>query len=123
MKKKELLVVALLALGVTAYGNTGAVKAPEKPVPEKAAEASMAQKEVLTFTKEKGGEKVVLESSDHFETGTVTIGHQKHEVKKVASKSGIKMEEKDKKIAIHFDNEKGVLTENGKDSALKEEKK
>lgn len=124
MKKKELLVFALFALGAVAYAEKAAVVPPiEKNPVEKHVEATANQKEVLTFEKENAKGDVIVESSDRFETATLTNGEQKFQLKRVVSGSGIKLETEDKKVSVHFAKGEGVFVEDGKDIMLKEKKK
>lgn len=124
MKKKELVLFALLALGAVSYAETAAVvPAPEKNPAEKHVEAAMHQKEVLTFEKENAKGDITVESSDRFETATIMDGQQKFEAKRVVSGSGVKLETADKKVSVHFAKGEGILVENGKDIKLKEKKK
>lgn len=119
MKKKALLVSILLTLGLVACGQKEEGK---MPTAEKDSKAEIPQKEVLIFTKEKDGKDIIVESSDRFDTATITIGNEKYLSKRVVSGDGIKMETEDKNVSVHFAKGEGVLVKDGKEFMLNEKK-
>ena len=81
---------------------------------EKKEEVVKVEKNIPSVEKE----IITLESSNLFETGILTIGNKKIEMKEAVSGSGTRMIGENEKIEIHFKGKEGILTLEGKDISL-----
>src|SRR3712207_4819649 len=110
---KKFLLLAVLAFGVVGGGQKEEAKVEEGSQVEQAAEATAAEEQMITFTREDGEANIVVKSSDNFETATIVIEDQEHAAKMVESADGVKVATEDGKIAVHFKNDYGVLEMDG----------
>lgn len=109
---KKFFVILGVVLSITGCGKDIEKKEEvvkvEKNIPS-------AEKEIITFKREDNKEIITLESSDIFETGILTIGNKKIEMKEAVSGSGTRMVGKNEKVEIHFKNKEGILVLDGKE--------
>ena len=104
---KKFFVILGVVLAITGCGKD----IVEKNIPS-------VEKEIITFKREDNKEIITLESSNLFETGILTIGNKKIEMKEAVSGSGTRMIGENEKIEIHFKGKEGILTLEGKDISL-----
>ena len=96
---KKFFVILGVVLAITGCGKDVEKKEEVVKVEKN---ISSAEKEIITFKREDNKEIITLESSNLFETGILTIGNKKIEMKEAVSGSGTRMIGENEKIEIHF---------------------